>query len=183
MQIEHLKRFYEGLKGDGIIFSFSGPLSQVILEGIGETIRKKMKMELTKLGTIQRVFSVFIEQTQNIMNYSAEITPSVGGGEDEIKAGVLVLGFQDERYYVCCGNYITREKVEPLARDLSMIRELEPEALRNMYRERRRADPPADSLGAGLGFFEIARRSTAPIAFDVQPLNDKIAFFAVKAVI
>jgi hypothetical protein len=40
------------LKNDGIIFSFSGPLSQVILEGIGETMRKKMKMESTALGTI-----------------------------------------------------------------------------------------------------------------------------------
>ncbi len=183
MRIEHLKFLYEELKSDGIIFSFSGPLSQMILEGIGETMRKKMKMDSTALNTIQRVFSVFIEQSQNIMNYSAEIVASEGEGKGEIRAGVLALGFQDKQYYVCCGNYIALERAEPLARDLTMIRELKPEGLRNMYRERRRSDPPADSLGAGLGLLEIARRSTDPIVFDVQPLDEKLAFFAVKAVI
>ncbi len=183
MQIEHLNHFYEGLKRDGVIFSFSGPLSQIILEGIGETMRKKMKMELTALGTIQRVFSVFVEQSQNIMNYSAEITAPIQDRESEIKAGVLVIGFQDGQYYVCCGNYVALEKAVPLVRDLTMIREMDPEALRKLYKERRRAHPKADSMGAGLGLIEMARRSTAPISFDLRPLDDGLAFFALKAII
>ena len=183
MQIEQLNRFYEGLKGNGIIFSFSGPLSQIILEGIGETMRQKMKMELTALGTIQRVFSVFIEQSQNIMNYSAEVTTSLQEDEGGIRAGILVIGFHDGRYYVCCGNYIARDKAEPLARDLAMIRKMAPEDLKRLYKERRQSNPGKDSMGAGLGFIEMARRSTNPIDFDVRPLDDRFSFFAIKAVI
>ena len=158
-------------------------LSQVILESIGETVRRKMQMESTKLGTIQRVFSILVEQAQNILNYSAEVTKAPDGGGCEIRAGVLTLGIDGKHYYVCCGNYIPIEKIEPLTRDLVMIRELDPDEIRRLYKERRKADPPPDSLGAGLGLIEIARRSTRPVDFDIRPLNDKIAFFAFKAVI
>ncbi|MBI5592339.1 MAG: hypothetical protein HY881_17875 [Deltaproteobacteria bacterium] len=183
MRLDHLKRLYEELKSDGIIFSFSGPLSQVILESIGETVRKKMQMESTGFGTIQRVFSILVEQAQNILSYSAEITPAAGDGDETIRSGVLVLGFEKPHHYVCCGNYISMEKVESLKQELSTIRDLAPDALQKLYRKRRKADPPSDSMGAGLGLIEIARRSTGPVAFDIQPINARIAFLTVKAVI
>jgi hypothetical protein len=183
MQVDHLKAFYESLKSDGIIFSFSGPLSQVILESIGETVRRKMQMEATGFTTIQRVFSVLVEQAQNILTYSAEITPANDQAGGDIRAGVLALGINDGRYFVCCGNYIGLEKVDALEHELALIRDLDPEAIRRLYRERRKADPPAGSAGAGLGLIEVARRSTEPVAYDIQPVDDKIAFFAIKAVI
>lgn len=185
MKIQGLKPFYEGLRSDGVLFSFSGPLSQAILEGIGETVRKKMHLESTGLGTIQRVFSILVEQAQNILSYSAERTPD-GEGNDpggSIRSGVLVLSIEAGNYCVLCGNYTTREKSEALCRELSMLRELSPEDLKALYRERRKAPAPADSAGAGLGLIEIARRVTKPLMFDIKPLDGDTAFFAVKAII
>jgi hypothetical protein len=183
MQINELKQLYENLKKDGIIFSFSGPLSQLILESIGETVRKKMQLESTGFATIQRVFSILVEQAQNILNYSAEITPTDNGGDEVIRSGVLVLGIESGKYFVCCGNYIPIKRADPLARELSMIREMTPKAISQLYRQRRKANPPSDSVGAGLGLIEIARRSSGPLIFDIRPVNDQIAFFSVKAVI
>jgi hypothetical protein len=94
-----------------------------------------------------------------------------------------MLGIEDQRYYVCCGNYIPFEKAEPLARELFTIRDMTPDAIQRLYKERRKAEAPADSMGAGLGLIEIARRSTEPMTFDIQPVNSTCAFFAVKATI
>jgi hypothetical protein len=183
MQIDKLKQFYEGSKRDGIIFSFCGPLSQGILEGIGETVRKKMQLEYTGMGTIQRVFSILVEQAQNILRYSAETTEMPDVEDVAIRSGILILGIKDNRYNVCCGNYMPLDKVEKLARELAAIRDMTPEALKQLYKERRRAAPPSGSVGAGLGLLEIARRSTEPISFDMQPVDEAFAFFSIKAVI
>jgi hypothetical protein len=75
------------------------------------------------------------------------------------------------------------DKVEKLARELAAIRDMTPEALKQLYKERRRAAPPSGSVGAGLGLLEIARRSTEPISFDMQPVDEAFAFFSIKAVI
>ncbi|MBW2011613.1 MAG: hypothetical protein JRI32_08240, partial [Deltaproteobacteria bacterium] len=73
MAIYHLDRLYGKFKDDGVIFCFSGPVSQVMLESLGETLRKKMQHDLIVFSTIHKVFSIFIEQAQNILNYSAEV--------------------------------------------------------------------------------------------------------------
>ena len=39
------------------------------------------------------------------------------------------------------------------------------------------------NVGAGVGFIEIARRATKPIAFDFAEVDDQFAFFALEAVI
>jgi hypothetical protein len=187
MNIDGLKSLYENLRFDGVLFSFSGPLSQAILEGIGETVRKKMQFESTEMGTIQRVFSILVEQAQNILNYSTETTPDQGDGakiaEGKLRSGILVLSIEGCNYCVLCGNYIAAERCETLRRELTMLRDLSPEALKALYRERRKAPPPPDSIGAGLGLIEIARRVTKPLAFDIRPMDGVDAFFAVKATI
>ncbi len=73
--MHQIQRFYEQLKEEGIIFSFSGPVSQSLLEGIGETLRQKMTLEETSTTVTQKVFSIFVELMQNVINYSAERGP------------------------------------------------------------------------------------------------------------
>lgn len=183
MTIRQLNQFYEELKNEGIIFSFSGPISQVIVESIGITLRKKMQMEATGLSTIQRVFSVFVEQMQNILNYSAEVTPSFTAVDEDLRSGVLILGHEDDSFYVCCGNYIERAAAEKLAGDLAALRPLSRDELKKLYKKQRKSDPPEGSAGAGLGLIEMARRSSRPIDFDIKPINGGYCFFSIKAVI
>ena len=54
-------------------------------------------------------------------------------------------------------------------------------ALRALYKEQLRGDPEEGSKGAGLGFMEIARRASKPIEFDFTDVDDKHAFFTLKA--
>ncbi len=96
----NLHEFYIDLNRKGIIFCFSGPISQNVIEGIGGTLKQKMEIEDTDLNTSQKVFSIFVEQMQNIVNYSADRVIPEDRKEGEIRIGVLVVGKEEGHFYV-----------------------------------------------------------------------------------
>jgi len=174
--------FYEQLKKEGIIFSFSGPVSQSLLEGIGATLRQKMSLEETSTSVTQKVFSIFVELMQNVINYSDE-KGGAGEAEPDLRFGVLIIGKKDEQFYIQCGNYINSAQKAPLEEKLARIQAMDKDALKRYYKEQRRKDREGDSKGAGLGFIEMARRATQPIEFEILPMQTGQDFFVVKVII
>ncbi|MEW6348263.1 MAG: SiaB family protein kinase [Thermodesulfobacteriota bacterium] len=179
----NLLEFYGSLQNQGIIFCFSGPISQDIIEGIGTTLRQKMQLEETDLNATQRVFAIFVEQMQNIVNYSAERVAPPDQAPPDMRVGVLIVGQDQGRFYVVCGNKIVKEDMEPLAQQLSHLRGLDKDQLKAFYRERRKMPIPAESKGSGLGFIDMARRAGRPLEFEFAPIDDTHVFFSIKAVI
>ena len=49
-----------------------------------------------------------------------------------------------------------------------------------MYKETLKSETPEGSKGAGVGFIEIARRSSKPIRFDFIDVDDRFSFFALE---
>ena len=171
-----MNALYQGLKKDGIIFSFSGPISQSIVEGIGEAIRKKMEREYTRPAIMHRVFSVFVEQMQNILNYSDEVIPAQEGKDNELKAGILILGQNDNHFYICCGNYINAERADQLFRDLAGLQALTKEELKKLYKAQRQADPPENSVGSGWALSKSPAGSASPLNSTSNPLTSTDPF-------
>lgn len=175
--------FYEQLKREGIIFSFSGPVSQSLLEGIGATLRQKMSLEETSTSVTQKVFSIFVELMQNVINYSDE-KGGAGEAEPDLRFGVLIIGKKDEQFYIQCGNYINSAQKAPLEEKLARIQAMDKDALKRYYKEQRRKEAAEDgSKGAGLGFIEMARRATQPLEFEILPMQTGQDFFVVKVII
>jgi len=178
-----LHDFYKDLNRKGIIFCFSGPISQDVIEGIGGTLRQKMEMEDADLNTTQKVFSIFVEQMQNIVNYSVDRVLKEDRRDGELRIGVLVVGRENSHFYVLCGNKIPNDDVGPIRDQLNTIRDMNKDDLKSLFRERRKKEKSVDAKGAGLGFIEIARKATYPIEFDFTPLDEAFVFFTIKAVI
>lgn len=183
LKIMHeIQKFYEQLKKEGIIFSFTGPVSQSLLEGIGATLRQKMSLEETSTGVTQKVFSIFVELMQNIINYSAE-KGAGGDQEPDLRFGILVIGKHDNHFYIQCGNYIDHSQKAPLTEKLTRIQSMDKDELKKYYKEQRRKEAKEGSKGAGLGFIEMARRASRPVEFEILPMESGKDFFAVKVVI
>lgn len=180
--MHEIQGFYEQLKRDGIIFSFSGPVSQSLLEGIGQTLRQKMSLEDTSTNVTQKVFSIFVELMQNVINYSAERF-TCGEEDQEISFGVLIIGKDGDRFYIQCGNYIEPEQEAGLREQLTTIQSMDKDALKQYYKEQRRKEKAATSKGAGLGFIEMARKASEPISFEIAPTSEGKPFFVVNAII
>jgi hypothetical protein len=176
------------LHKQGVIFAYSGYVTEPVLSGVGEALKQKLAIDDADTKTLRSVFAVFVEQMQNIIRYSAEKSPEepLPAAHEraltEIRYGILTIGKEGNDYVVCAGNLIFRNDVERLDSRLSKIRDMSKDELKAMYKEQLRAEPEMGSKGAGLGFMEIARRASKPIEFDFQDFGD-YAFFALKATI
>ncbi|MGH6750081.1 MAG: SiaB family protein kinase [Methyloceanibacter sp.] len=175
------------LHGQGVIFAYSGYVTEPVLSGVGEALKQKLTIDDADTKTLRSVFAIFVEQMQNIIRYSAEkarpAPPPIPDANAlmEISYGILTIGKEGNEYVVCAGNLVARSDVERLRTKLSRIRNMSKEELKALYKEQLRAEPEAGSKGAGLGFMEIARRATKPIEFDFADVDDNHAFFALKA--
>lgn len=177
-----IRSFYHELQNKGIIFSFSGPISQSLLEGIGQTLKQKMSLEETSTNVIQKVFSIFVELMQNIINYSAQRV-TAQEADQEISYGVLIVGKEEDQFYIISGNYIQEGQEAALQEKLAKIKSMDKEELKQYYKQQRRLQADNASKGAGLGFIEMARKATQPIDFDIARMENGYSFFVVKAVI
>jgi Family of unknown function (DUF6272) len=173
------------LRKQGIIFAYSGYMTEAVLAGVGEAVKQKLSIEDADTRTIRSVFAVFVEQMQNIIRYSAERTPEgaypEGSPLKEMRYGILTIGSENGDYVIYAGNLIERAEVGKLREKLKRIRGMSKDELRALYKEQLRSEPDAASKGAGVGLTEIARRASKPIEFDFHDVDEKYAFFALKA--
>ena len=170
------------LQEHGIIFCYSGYMTEGVLTGIGNAIKKKMEIEDTDKRTSKGLFSIFVEQVQNVIRYSAEGVPEDADDADlELRYGVLTIGKVDKSYFVSCGNLIRNSDVGRLSASLEHIQTLDKDGLKTLYKETLRDKTPENSKGAGVGFIDIARRSERGFEFDFEKLDDDYSYFCLKA--
>jgi hypothetical protein len=186
MLAQDLFDFRSVLQRKGIIFAYSGYVTEQVLSGVGDAIKQKLTIENTDTKTFRNVFAVFVEQMQNIIRYSAEKVPlvSVGKGTKpplELRYGILTIGKEGDDYVIYAGNLIDRADSERIRKRLERVSGMDKAQLKKLYKEQLRAPADKDSKGAGLGFTEIARRTTKPIEFDFMDFDDDFIFFALKA--
>jgi len=166
--------FKEKCDKQGILLSFYGSFSQELLVEIGETLRNRIKFDNPN-KTI-KLFAMFIEQAQNIVRYSTEKTFNKELN-CSLSNGVIVIGYQDDSYYVLCGNQVNKKNIEFITKKLTALHGMDKNELKSYYKEQRK------SLTAGLGFIELARKSVKPIDFDFQSIDEQFSFFSLKTYI
>jgi hypothetical protein len=175
--------FKAGLNRRGIVFSFAGYVSEGILFALGDALKRKMAIDAMDRNVAKRVFSVFVEQVQNIIRYSAERIPEDPNTPEALSSGTISVGVEQERFFVVCGNVIQRDDKACLQARLEYLAALDRDGLRAYYRQKLKEPTPSDAPGGSIGLIEIARRSSAPIEFDFLDLAEDRTFFCLKAYI
>lgn len=172
--------FYESMNREGVVLYFNGPISQSVVEGIGDMMRRKMEYEQNGMQLARKVFSVLVEQMQNIICYSRDACPVTHeGAEGAIGSGQIVVGRSEGQFYVACGNTVRRDREQRIRERLDALNAMSRDELKAYYKEQRRLGPDAESCGAGLGFIEMARKSSRPLQYRFDPIDDTTTFFAV----
>lgn len=178
-----LYKYYQVIKKENIIFSYSGPISQATVEGIGQTLRQDLETEDADYSLSQKMFSIFVEQMQNILSYSAEKVKESEKLEKELRVGAIVIGHTDNAFYVYCGNKVLNKDVGKLKEKIEVIRMLDMDDLKALYKEKRRQATENESKGAGLGLIDMARKSGKPIEYDFMPIDDEFTFFSMNVMV
>jgi len=159
---------------------YSGPLWAEGIDGMAEFLQKRLDMDDMPLSASQAVFSVFVEQMNNMLMYSAdkEKREHAETKPAETSNGIFVMGSHDKSYYVQTGNVIRNSSVGLLKERIDYLNTLDKKELRQLYKEQMKAENVnPESRGAGLGLTEIARRATSKIEYEFIPYGEGLSYF------
>lgn len=170
------------LRSNKILISFSGRFSQGIIEELGDALKRHLEAEETAKNDIFSVFSVFIEQTQNIKNYASK-THSNQHYDKIASSGIVTIGKIDNGYFVWSGNTILNDDIEPLENKLKLVNGLNRDELKKLYREQLKKVQPEGAISAGVGIIDIARKSGKPLVYSFNRLDDELSFFELRVLV
>lgn len=181
--IGSIRQIQDTLDDHGIIFCYSGYITEDILVNIGKMLRQKMEIVKADKNAARAIFAIFVEEAQNLIRYSSGILSDDKFPSTELRQGFIAVGNDDGSYYVCSGNLIMRRDVERLQTHLEHIKTMDQAKLKKVYKEVLKGDVPEFSKGAGVGFLDIARRAKSGIDFNFSAINDDLSYFTLKAFI
>ncbi|MDR3586352.1 MAG: SiaB family protein kinase [Desulfosporosinus sp.] len=165
-----------------ILISFSGRFSQGIIQELGEAIKEHMENEDKPKNKIFNVFSIFIEQTQNINNYFGS---KKNNSMSETIAGsaIVCIGKSEEDYFIWSGNLVENSDVRSLSDQLSLVRSSNKDELKKLYKEQMKKDVQPGQNGAGMGLIDIARKSSLPIEYSFEEIDKSFSFYELKVIV
>jgi hypothetical protein len=175
----NLLELQQTLRQQGILISFSGRFSQAVIEDLGDAVKRYLETEAISQNETYNVFSIFIEQTQNIKNYGSkyEARPN---GTMIAGSGIVTIGKTNDGYFVSSGNLIENDDADRLRERIKALAGLDKTALKRLYKEQLRKEPEPGATGAGLGLIDMAKRSSRPLEFSILPQDRQFSFFTLK---
>lgn len=172
MAMKHIKKLIED---GGIVFmTYIGFMSQTLLSSLIEALEKEKDFEGVPSKISHSIFTVLIEMTQNIIKYSRSDCEDT----DQFKSkGLILVGKDNEGYYVHSQNIVSLQDSIKIAKRLDEIKNMNEEEIKLKYRELRRNAMNFHVKGAGIGFYEMAKRSKK-IKYEFEKINsNKLNFY------
>ncbi|MFZ2405190.1 MAG: SiaB family protein kinase [Methylobacter sp.] len=184
MLIDLFTVFREEADANGIVFYYSGILSQNVITTMSDSLKQKLQQQDEKGVRSRKVFSTFIEMIQNALHYSPGTPES-----DDTKEGSIIVGKKEDKYFVICANFIKKQHEARIRDKIDPILEMSADEIRQAYRAQLKNDQhSADTIskGAGLGFLTLARDSAEPIQYAIKEASgyeNELSCFYLKATI
>jgi len=175
----NMTEYINSLKNRNINISYNGPLWEEGIISMADMLKSQMSQKNLPKKASKTLFSVFVEQVTNMLMYSAGREQYGQQGQDEAPTGMLVLGQNENKFFIQTGNEIHNRNLDLIKNRIDYLNSLDKNELRQHNKERMRGenDNP-ESKGAGLGLIEIARRATSPISYSFDSINDDVSFFS-----
>jgi hypothetical protein len=189
MSVTHLpcqdSAFLDLAQHRNVIFYHMGYFSHSIVAAMAEVVKLQLEVSGVSGPTRRKLFSSFIELSQNIIHYSSDALGSSGIDSASLRQGAVCITAEADRHLMLCANPIASADVESLRDKLEPLRNMSLEQIKQAYKASLRADTLEDSKGAGLGFLTMARDASAPLEFAFHPRADEPAttLFCLKAII
>lgn len=155
-----------------VIFYYEGYFSQTIIAAVADAVKMRIERSGAAGTTRRKLFSTFIEMTQNIIHYSVDAYARDDSADfnNEVRHGSIYISAEHGRYHLHCANPVHADMAAQLRQKLEHLRTLSGEDIKREYRKSLRDETSADSKGAGLGLLTVARDASEPLEFDFIPI-------------
>ena len=177
--------FFDLAQQRNVIFYHMGYFSHTIITAMAEVVRLQLEISGVNGPTRRKLFSSFVELSQNIIHYSSDSLPTDPCEDSSLRQGAVCISAEGDRHLMLCANPIATRDVDRLREKLEPLRNMSLEEIKQAYKVTLRAETPEGSKGAGLGFLTMARDACAPLEFDFYPRADDpgTTLFCLKATI
>ena len=165
--------FKEDYNGENLL-SFSGPLTVSLVSFMANYLKSMLNADYVQ---VKRIFRIFIELTQNISYYSAEILRV----EDGVNSGVgwFMVNESDNCFTITTGNLIYNSDGIKLRKNCDEINLLDEKQLRELKRKTRGQAMIRD-VGAHIGLIQTSILSKSKLNYRINQLNNEHSFFVIS---
>ncbi len=175
--------FFNKMDKHNIMLSFKGEISSDLLSSILHITETKLDRMEEDTKVRKKVFNVLVECLQNLYHHIDEMSPasnSNGSKEEdfELKSAILMIGKENNAYYIMTGNHIQNEKIDAFKSKLDKINSMSKEELKLHYQDILNNEGFSKKGGGGLGMIDIARKSGHKLVYNFQTVNEKNSFFS-----
>jgi len=171
--------FHNLMKIERIIFSFSGSISQEVVIKLGEVLLQNIDNENDK-GTIARkMFSIFVEMSQNIQRYSDEKAFIDG---KEVGVGSILSMETNDSYIISSMNKINENDVAGFRAKCDKLIILNIEELKALRKNTLKLPRVEGKIGGNIGLIDITINAGNPLNCDILRTenNNSILLLSVK---
>jgi hypothetical protein len=171
MHHDKVQLFYKNLEEDHLSFLFQGSYNDDMTEGILELTEYNLENfeGLTKMK--KKISFLIVECFQNIVRHGQV------GEEYVVPEGVFIIRNRGNINYISSINYVKNSVIESLKQSLEIIQNLSKDELKAYYLKTLVEDPMSAKGGAGLGLIELARKSSLPLIYEFQKIDDDLSLF------
>jgi len=166
VEIDLFSSFQDDADKKGIVFYYSGGLSQNVIATMGDILKQRLDNNDIKGVVTKKLFSSFIEMIQNALHYS----PLVPDSNVE-KIGAVAVGKADEHFYIVCGNLVDKKYVNRISEKIDLVNSMTRDEVKQAYRTQLKNENHNEdevSKGAGLGLLTLARDSISAIEYSFR---------------
>lgn len=167
----------------GVLMSFAGPFSQGIIEEFGDATKAYIDFEAGNKSVNYNVFSIYIEQTQNIRKYIASKQDKPEIYNIINKSGIVTISKKENLFAICSGNLVENSDMDFLKNKLEKIKNLDKAQLKELYKNQRKKLLTSGADGAGLGLIEMARKASKEIEFSFKKHDNDFSFFCLEILV
>jgi len=142
---------------------------------MSEALEKEAEENGITMSVSNNLFTIFIELSQNMMNYSKKID------SDALRAQGLILVSKDKEfnYSIHSQNIVSGADKETIEPKLEEITHLDKDGIKKRYRELRKSGKHTHDKGGGIGFYEIAKKCDK-ISYDFKKIQEDRYYFHIK---
>lgn len=166
---------YNQFIGSGTIYSYLGEVSQTGLDSILVSAEASLnKVELPTQAT-KKIFNILVEGLQNIFLYQKK-----NNQKDKLKNAFVLVNKAEDFCKIVVGNYICKNDTSGVKSRIEIVNNLDEAELKDLYRGVLDIGGKSEIGGAGLGFIDMAKRSSSQLISAFHPVNDDFVFFTLE---
>jgi hypothetical protein len=155
-----------------LILAYRDHISEETIQQLLSITELKLVQSVEEKKLRKRVFHILVECLQNVVNHSARSEPEVN------VPSILLLGMHDNEFFIITGNRIENDQIDRLTQKIEEINSWSHDDMRDIYSKKLDKSQYSAKGGAGLGLFDIYRRSGKKLRYQIDPIDDQLSFLS-----